>query len=782
MALKPQRAEEAEPMHDREPPTFSRPPMPPQPAGGDYPAIVTQQPQRRRRQGPPPPRRKKRGSWLVFIFGTVFTLLVLAGIGIAVLLSLHPPGQLVRDQLISRTKEATGRTLTLAGETGLQFWPSLAVTLRDVTLSAPPGMRAPPTLKAESASAQLAIWPLLEGRVVVEGVTLKGPRIDLRKDRNGRTSWSMASLLAPDRDARPVRFAQAATGTTTDAAPVGFAAPGLSGGDALDRIELKRISVSDGIVVYTDEQSGVSETVRNVNADVTGRGLRDPLKLAGNLATRGETFRFTGEVKNPRALIDGQSSGVTFAVSSAVINLTARGSLKGGETPSFQGPFTTKIPQLGPLLRLADHVMPNGDLIGAVELDGDLSASPAAVAFDARKIALGDTIASGDVGAALAGNKPRLNANLKINKIDVAKLARGFEGFGPAKTRRAAPATRSAPARQPAPAKPKSIDDILRGTSSEVRPQVRGYRAINGWPADPVPMAALNAFNLAATLKIGPILYDAIRVDSSALRLVVSDGTGRLHIDGAKLYDGAIRGAVALSPARGRSAEVKANIRTTDAVSAQRLLKAFANNEMLSGTASLGFNLVGTGPHVAAIMQSLGGAAEAKINDGALNGWNIAELIRGLRQGRLDGLNRSPSQKTDFTEMTASFRIVKGVATNRDLRASSPLLRVTGEGDIDIGKRRLNYLVKPKLVATLDGQGGNDVSGLTVPVKVTGSWDEPKLEPQLADMITQQPVIRDAARKVREQFKNKKPEDIVSDILKNDGKDVKGVLKGLFGR
>ena len=41
-------------------------------------------------------------------------------------------------------------------------------------------------------------------------------------------------------------------------------------------------------------------------------------------------------------------------------------------------------------------------------------------------------------------------------------------------------------------------------------------------------------------------------------------------------------------------------------------------------------------------------------------------------------LKASQTEKTDFSELSASFQIADGVARNRDLELKSPLLRLTG--------------------------------------------------------------------------------------------------------
>jgi AsmA protein len=85
--------------------------------------------------------------------------------------------------------------------------------------------------------------------------------------------------------------------------------------------------------------------------------------------------------------------------------------------------------------------------------------------------------------------------------------------------------------------------------------------------------------------------------------------------------------------------------------------------------------------------------------------------------------------KTDFSEMSASFVIKNGIAHNDDLQGTSPLLRLSGAGDINIPTDSIDYTLKATVVATSTGQGGKDLSdvhGLTAPVRVTGTFDNLK--------------------------------------------------------
>ena len=128
------------------------------------------------------------------------------------------------------------------------------------------------------------------------------------------------------------------------------------------------------------------------------------------------------------------------------------------------------------------------------------------------------------------------------------------------------------------------------------------------------------------------------------------------------------------------------------------------------------------------------------------------------------------SQKTDFSEMSASFKIANGVAHNDDLKAASPFLRLGGAGNLDIGNNSIDYLAKATLAATAKGQGGRDaanVAGITIPVKLSGALDNPQWHVDYSALLGG--VAGGAAGGVTE-------------TLKKGAGGVKDAVRGLFKR
>src|SRR5690606_36093005 len=109
-----------------------------------------------------------------------------------------------------------------------------------------------------------------------------------------------------------------------------------------------------------------------------------------------------------------------------------------------------------------------------------------------------------------------------------------------------------------------------------------------------------------------------------------------------------------------------------------------AGKEVLEGTGELTLDVRTEGAGVAQLTSALSGTASLVLRDGAVRGINLARSLREARArltGKGDEVQASrQTEETDFSEMSASFRIDQGVARNDDLSAKSPFLRVGGRG------------------------------------------------------------------------------------------------------
>ncbi len=268
---------------------------------------------------------------------------------------------------------------------------------------------------------------------------------------------------------------------------------------------------------------------------------------------------------------------------------------------------------------------------------------------------------------------------------------------------------------------------------------------------------------------------------ASKVKLGVHAAAGHLDLAplSANLYEGALNGTAKIDADVNRVA-VNAAL---EGISVGPLLKDLAGKDLLEGHGEVKLNVTTLGATVGAMRRALGGSASLALRDGAIRGINIAQKLRELKSTLATGsppvIAASSAEKTDFSELTASFSIKNGVATNNDLQAKSPLLRLGGAGIIDVGAGSLDYTVQASLVGTLAGQGGSDLSslrGLTIPVHLSGPFAA------LSYQLDWGSIARQAAtKKATDQLKN-----LLSGKLKQSGQtpgsNLGDALKGLLGK
>lgn len=245
----------------------------------------------------------------------------------------------------------------------------------------------------------------------------------------------------------------------------------------------------------------------------------------------------------------------------------------------------------------------------------------------------------------------------------------------------------------------------------------------------PLDLTALKNLNASGSAKLGWLKLANVKTSNVNIGLKANDGLVNLAPFSANLYDGSMDGSLSVDARATPAISFKQDMKGIDI---GPLLVDAIQNDMLEGKGTLAVDVKTNGATVLALKKALGGTAAIKLADGAVKGVDIAGTLRDIKNRfNFSGntLGADQRKKTDFSEMSASFKIAKGVAHNEDLSMKSPLLRVTGNGDIDIGNSMLNYTARPTVVSTTKGQGGADMealNGLTFPVKVTGPFSAPK--------------------------------------------------------
>lgn len=282
--------------------------------------------------------------------------------------------------------------------------------------------------------------------------------------------------------------------------------------------------------------------------------------------------------------------------------------------------------------------------------------------------------------------------------------------------------------------KPQELDLSIDKLNLDryLAPEESGKPAAAAQPAKqdtPIDLSGLKDLDAKGRLEIGALQARGLRLANVKTEIRAAGGRVEVGPHAASLYEGTLAGTLILSA--GNRIALK---ETLSGVALGPLLRDVARQDRLEGKGSLSLDVSGAGASVNAMKRSLAGSAKLHLRDGAIKGINIAEMLRKAKSalGSQPAVQATgPADRTDFSELSASFAITNGVARNQDLEIKAPLFRVTGAGDIDLGGSAINYVAKASLVATAKGQGGagrDELSGLTVPVRLSGPLDAMKYE------------------------------------------------------
>jgi AsmA protein len=260
-----------------------------------------------------------------------------------------------------------------------------------------------------------------------------------------------------------------------------------------------------------------------------------------------------------------------------------------------------------------------------------------------------------------------------------------------------------------------------------------GQAGARGWSTETMDLTGLRAFDADFTLSAGSIVTPTVNMGDSQVALRIVNGLLTANLTRMALYGG--RGTALLEiDARGNVPTIRNRVEF-DAIEALAFLTDAAGFDRLEGLGRLNWDVTTRGRSQRDWASAINGTGALTFNDGAIRGINFPQLVRDVQAFATGQAIERSQQKTDFTELGGTFRITNGVLENSDMRLVGPLLRMIGQGRVNLAERTLDYRLRPQFVATLEGQGATrDVTGRAVPVRVTGSWDDLRFAPDVEDI------------------------------------------------
>ncbi|MCH1920875.1 AsmA family protein [Shewanella sp. A3A] len=487
------------------------------------------------------------------------------------------------------------------------------------------------------------------------------------------------------------------------------------GNTSLDGLNSGKTSTAPATTEPTASTSDGGLTLKSLS--IGGVSVTDAQVHVINEATGSDNL-FTLDSFKIGALSLGEFASLDYELSAALDGLTVK-SEGHGQLKISQDLKVFSLKELVLTTVAEGKSLPTGKVENNVTVDATVDTNKSTATTTLTDLAINDIKGKGQLDVQFGTAVPSVSAKLTLGEIDVDKWLPESSDDKTA----AAPAPNSA-----APA------------TAAQEPDLTGLKAVN---AD---------FELA----VAGINVSGLTTKDWKMVINLKNGVMNMKQLSAALYDGSLLASATLD---GRNAVAKYSFDSQiSSINIRNLLKDAADTEILDGTADIAIKGNGNSLIPDNIKQRLNADGKFAINNGALYGVNVPQMIRGA-QAKLKGdftETNNEAKKTDFTSLTGSFSLANGVANNPDLLMASPLIRISGQGDANLLDQSLDYKLTTALVSTLKGQGGkelDDLVGVEIPLAIKGSFTEPKFSLDTDALFKSK--VKEEADKAKEKLTNK---------------------------
>ncbi len=570
------------------------------------------------------------------LVGMIVGLVVLVALALFLL-----PTQRIASLMTGQFQNATGRSLTIAGEVSPSFYPIIGATARNITIGNPEWASDTALLQAESLDIGLNLMALIGGDIQIERVILQSPVIDLRRAEDGRATWDV----------------RVGAGSALTGAPP--PSPANSVADTRN-VSLSMAEIRDGRLRFRDEASDTDITLSGFGATLRLPDLNGPADLSLSGGLNDQPIALEAQFANATQLAEGVVTGMVLDLQLAGARVQFDGRA-GLENLSAEGALTADLPALRPVLAAlgqqgseipAAYLPLNAEMQLTRTPDGTLYARNAAVRAGAIR-------ATGAADVALSGQRPRITGQFALGEVDLRSSGGSSSGGS--------------------------------GGSGG------GGAAPGGWSREAIDASALSAIDAELDITLDGLRTDLTALGRTRVGVTVDNSRAVLDLREVSLFGGAITGQLVANNRSGLS--VRADVRARN-VALLPMLTELADFRRLQGTANIDLNVLGSGGSLNAIMNSLSGQGQVSFARGEILGLDLGGMLRNLDMSYM-----GEGQSTVYDSITGSFAINSGVLRNDDLQLSAPRFSVSGRGDVGLGARTLDYRVVPAALGSDGGDG-----------------------------------------------------------------------------
>lgn len=530
--------------------------------------------------------------------------------------------------------ESTGRTLTLEGDIGATISLQPTFTVENASLSNADWGKAEQFLSLESLSIGLSIPALLQGEIAIGHVALSNGALYLEKNSKGELNIPSDQEVAASDDEPEAAANPEIEESVQD--KTSFTLGSIS----LSNIALHYHDLATGsknqLLAESVEASTIGEDYGTIDAFTLV--VDDKLLLSGDAELAPETLRLNAEGST-------KEGGNSISLSASVKDPLGSAEISGDLSADISSP--KHMPFAG---------------IPALKLDANLSGTQDFIQLSNLAATLAGNSLKGNASIRLNEAKPRIQADLQADTLDLTKLSGS---------------TSSTPASATAKASAEEEEDF----NPSIVPNI------------PLPTAGLDAVNATINLAAQQLIVND--------KLTLKNVTAKAKLNGGKLEvnplnfglnGGQIETSLTLNSAVNPPAmSLSLNGKN---VMLGEFLKGQGIDDISNGKTNIALELSGTGKSLHPWLESANGSfythvdnAQYKTPQNLIEGYDLLSILRG---------KDTPKERLDIACFVSAAKIEKGKARISGTTLKTPVAFINANGEMVLKMMSLSLTLKAR--------------------------------------------------------------------------------------
>jgi len=718
-------------------------------------------------------------------------LLIVVGLGFALTQLIDPNDY--KSEIQDLAREKANIELKLSGEIGWSLFPWLGLSLHQASIAATQTPEKP-FARLDMLGISVRLLPLLRREVQMSAIRAEGLTLTLERDARGKGNWEGVGHQG-SKNSPPAR---------RDSEKISTPPPGKTSQPLT--IDIDSLIINNGRIDYFDAGSNLRYSAESLQ--LTSGRIRDgasiPLKLSAFISGNQPVLRASCELsanlrmdiaaglyqlENTR--LSGELSGAPFADKSA--DLALQGQLLFDQK--------AQRAQWNNLKLSLNQLRASGELAvsqwnGTPVIDGQITLTE----FDLARLLTGLGHKPPPMGDAGSLKKASLSSQVKTTKTGIALENLDIHLDGSHFNGRLELADFSTRALRvqlvgdklnldrylPPPAQNNHRTGTEKTAAGNADSPAAGQ---SPWSDEPIfSPAALRDLDFVVELTLDRLTAGKIPLDKVRLKATATGGLLGLQSFKAGLYDGSLDADASLD-VREVQPMLAARFKMVD-VPVERLLEKNGQTSPLSGALTLNADIKSRGNSQRAWMEALHGKADFLVKNGVLPDANLEQqLCQGIALLNRKTLSQQPRSKdTPFEQLSGSFTLASGVATNPDLSVRIPGLSFKGNGRFTLPLLTMDYHLG--LLIEGDTRENPDPAcavnpryvGMELPVRCRGSLESASKACRLDKNGVTQMAARLLSDKYADRVEKKLDKVIEKKLGADSAPEIKDALRGLLKR